>query len=278
MQAAERSLSELEGVIERGLGTFVEVGQALFVIRDARLYREMHATFEDYCRDRWGFTDRRARQLMQAAEIGTMVPISNERHARELARLPKPEAVREVWQEVQEEHGEQVTASDVREAVDRRLGTVRPAPSPPVVTPQTPETESGNLSPLGSFTGEPPTVQTGISRTSVLEQEVDCVRPLHQEPTRRTDSPAVQEGDSQPRQPASISVPNTQAIRDAHLASEFLHALRFATQIAAYAPDRIVAVLRTDDADATERSLERLGAWFDQYRQVRRAPLRVVGS
>ena len=44
-----RRLAELELVIERGLKTFVEVGAALLGIRDGRLYRETHATFEDYC-------------------------------------------------------------------------------------------------------------------------------------------------------------------------------------------------------------------------------------
>ena len=53
-------LARHEQVIERGLATFVEVGEALSEIRDARLYRESHTTFEAYCRERWGFTDRRA--------------------------------------------------------------------------------------------------------------------------------------------------------------------------------------------------------------------------
>ena len=46
-------LPELEAVIERGLATFIEVGKALMEIQDGRLYRETHATFEDYCRQRW---------------------------------------------------------------------------------------------------------------------------------------------------------------------------------------------------------------------------------
>ena len=47
------ALTECEAVIERGLRTFVEVGEALLRIRDERLYRETHGTFEDYCRERW---------------------------------------------------------------------------------------------------------------------------------------------------------------------------------------------------------------------------------
>jgi len=47
-----------------------------------------HRIFEDYCRERWGMSARRANQLMTAAEIGTMVPkVTTERQARELARV-----------------------------------------------------------------------------------------------------------------------------------------------------------------------------------------------
>lgn len=34
-----------EEVIDRGLATFIEVGQALLAIRDRRLYRMAYATF-----------------------------------------------------------------------------------------------------------------------------------------------------------------------------------------------------------------------------------------
>lgn len=41
-----RALAAHEATIERGLKTFVEVGGALLAIRNARLYRATHATFE----------------------------------------------------------------------------------------------------------------------------------------------------------------------------------------------------------------------------------------
>lgn len=62
-------LVQHEEVIEAGLQTFYEVGTALLAIRDKRLYRAEFGTFEDYCRDRWGFNDRRASQLIQAASV-----------------------------------------------------------------------------------------------------------------------------------------------------------------------------------------------------------------
>lgn len=114
-------LDACEKVIERGLASFVEVGEALLTIRENKLYRASHGTFEGYCQKRWGFTDRRARQLMDAAEIGTMVPVSTERQARELAPLrDQPEALREAWRDVEERTGGKPTATAVREAVERR--------------------------------------------------------------------------------------------------------------------------------------------------------------
>jgi hypothetical protein len=84
-------LATLEAIVERGLQTFVEVGNALSEIRDAKLYKLSHGTFEDYCKERWHFTARHARQLIAGAGIagelamGSRVPIPTERHARALA-------------------------------------------------------------------------------------------------------------------------------------------------------------------------------------------------
>lgn len=98
-------LTELETVIERGLQTFVEVGNALMEIRDGRLYRAEHDTFEDYCRDRWGMVASRARQLIGAAQVVSNLSVTNvtpvlpanEAQARPLTGLP-PEYQIEVWE------------------------------------------------------------------------------------------------------------------------------------------------------------------------------------
>ena len=80
-------LAELEAVVERGKMTFVEVGNALLEIRDLRLYRGAHGTFDSYCRERWGFSRSRGYRLIRAAELAGMSPvgdIQNERQARAL--------------------------------------------------------------------------------------------------------------------------------------------------------------------------------------------------
>ncbi len=120
-----RSLAECEEVIERGMHTFVEVGRALAEIRTAKLYKDSHATFEDYCQDRWGMTSRHARNLVAAADvhyqIGTTVPIPNERVARELVPLAdEPEELQKVWEEVTKQHGDRPTAQQVKEVRVKR--------------------------------------------------------------------------------------------------------------------------------------------------------------
>jgi hypothetical protein len=59
LTASEKGrLDQLEEKIERGLKTFIEVGTALREIRDKRLCRQTHGTFEDYCRERWRWSKR----------------------------------------------------------------------------------------------------------------------------------------------------------------------------------------------------------------------------
>ena len=56
----------LERKVERA---FYEAGMALMQLRDRRLYRTTHPTFEEYCRDRFNYTRRRLYQLIEAAIV-----------------------------------------------------------------------------------------------------------------------------------------------------------------------------------------------------------------
>jgi hypothetical protein len=96
MTAADADeLADHETVIERGLKTFIDIGLRLAAVRDKRLYRGDYATFEAYCEGRWNFSDRRARQLIDAAGVvaalpsGTIIPVT-ESQARELAGVSAP--------------------------------------------------------------------------------------------------------------------------------------------------------------------------------------------
>jgi hypothetical protein len=83
-------LAELETVIEHGRATFSEVGHALMEIRDSRLYRVTHKTFEDYCRERWDMGRAYANRLIAASVQVALAPVGakpkTERGAREARR------------------------------------------------------------------------------------------------------------------------------------------------------------------------------------------------
>lgn len=122
-------LERCEAIIQAGLNTFVEVGSALMSIREGRLYRVEYSTFEDYCRERWGMTRKRAYDLMGAAEtvelmspIGDILP-ANEGQARELSGLD-PETAAEVM-DLAAESGK-ITAASIRDA---RETITKPTPA-----------------------------------------------------------------------------------------------------------------------------------------------------
>ena len=121
----QEALQQCEAVIEKGLQTFYEVGQALAFIREKKLYRAEYKTFEDYCRERWGIQRNYANKLIAASEVvqnigmGTMVPTS-ERQTRPLYTLD-PETQREAWDQLvqqSEDTGEPITAKKVSAIVE----------------------------------------------------------------------------------------------------------------------------------------------------------------
>jgi hypothetical protein len=84
----QATLTQLESVIQQDLQAFQRTGSALAEIRDGRLYRATHGTFDAYLQERWGFTRQHAGRLIAAAEVAQVLePIGfhpeNERQARE---------------------------------------------------------------------------------------------------------------------------------------------------------------------------------------------------
>lgn len=121
LNSVERlALIDAEDKIARGIKTFIEVGEALARVRDQNLYREMFGTFEAYCSEKWGITDRRARQMIDAARIvdslptGTTVPV-NEGQARALVGL-RPDRAAAVMREADRATGGRPTARAIQVA------------------------------------------------------------------------------------------------------------------------------------------------------------------
>jgi hypothetical protein len=97
----KRRLKECEVIIHRHGRAFIELANALFTIRNERLYRAQYATFADYCQDRLRFSRQYASGIAKAAQVINGLPadlssfVDNEHCARELGKVvpEKREAV-----------------------------------------------------------------------------------------------------------------------------------------------------------------------------------------
>lgn len=123
----QSKLLKLEDTIQRGLDSFYEIGQALEEIREARLYRVEHPSFELYCRDRWGMSKTNAnRHILAFKTTKLLAPIgvtpAKESQVRPLTKLD-PEDQLEAWRKVVDRAGDasKVTASLVHDVVDTML-------------------------------------------------------------------------------------------------------------------------------------------------------------
>ena len=129
-------LVRLEKTVAQGLQTFVEVGEALAEIRDRRLYRIEHQSFDAYLETKWKISRSRASRLIQAADVVKLLPTGNkpttERQARPLTKLPA-EKRGEAWQRAVEASPTGApTAKAVAAVVAQRTGTPAGADKTPL--------------------------------------------------------------------------------------------------------------------------------------------------
>lgn len=105
----QQRLTDLEGTISAGLQTFRETGAALAEIRDGRLYRATHATFDVYLEHRWGFTRQHAGRLIAAAEVAQVLePVGYTPGTEREARTPEVRAAARLVAELEPEQQQQV--------------------------------------------------------------------------------------------------------------------------------------------------------------------------
>ncbi|MEH2002594.1 MAG: hypothetical protein V7L00_28315 [Nostoc sp.] len=126
----------LERRVERA---FFEAGKALTELRDRRLYRSTHKTFEEYCRDRFGHSRQQSNYLIAAAGVyenlttigcqnvanenlttnGSQILPTSERQVRPMTKL-EPQEQQEVWLRAVELAGGKVpTGRIVKDVVQR---------------------------------------------------------------------------------------------------------------------------------------------------------------
>jgi hypothetical protein len=109
-------LRRYEAVLREGLGTFFQVGSALLAIRENRLYRSTHTTFEAYCRDLWGIGRTYAWRVIGAAERLRLLPHNGPMPINEFQIRPclkiEPSEFPKAWGEaVARANGGKITAT-----------------------------------------------------------------------------------------------------------------------------------------------------------------------
>jgi hypothetical protein len=117
-------LERCENVLQRGLDTFFEVGNALLTIRDGRLYRANYHTFASYCRERWGIGRAYAWRIIAAAGRVKLLPAdgviprpTSEYQVRPFLKL-EPGAFPQAWERaVSRATGGKVTPALVRSLI-----------------------------------------------------------------------------------------------------------------------------------------------------------------
>ncbi len=149
------TLEECEQVIRAGLATFVEVGNALLSIRDNRLYRISHRTFEAYCKGKWKMTPQYANRLVAAASsvknLETIVSKpTRESQVRPLTKL-EPEQQKQAWEHAVSTAGGEPTSKQVEEAV-MEFNSQNTTQEPTIPEPPISDGKFNNLVPKrGSF-------------------------------------------------------------------------------------------------------------------------------
>jgi hypothetical protein len=125
LSARERDyLATCEAAIDNLRLAFAAAGKALQVIRDARLYRATHDTFEDYASQCWDLSRAQAYRLIDAWRLAVRLsPIGdklNERQVRELLALAEThgqDAAVTVYQAVTETDGVRVSGAILKDVV-----------------------------------------------------------------------------------------------------------------------------------------------------------------
>lgn len=145
---SRQDLEQLEGVIQKNISAFYEVGRALMEIRNKELYKIKNGgeyqTFEAYCRVVWDFNRAHAYRLMDSAQtieilspIGDIKP-TTESQTRPLSKL-EPEQQREAWKKAVETAPEgKITAAHVSKVVKEMTAPAIP-PEPKQLMPRIPE-------------------------------------------------------------------------------------------------------------------------------------------
>ncbi len=158
----EADLFRLELKVERA---WDEAARALRELRERRLYRSKYKTFEEYCRDRFGFTRQSANFKIAAADVmenlttfSCQILPTKETQVRPLTKLKSDEQP-QVWEEAVKQNGGKVPSERVvKDAVLRHVGIIarlkeKSPPLPEFTQGDVVEIKTRKRSPLNPFNG-----------------------------------------------------------------------------------------------------------------------------
>jgi hypothetical protein len=116
-----------ERVIIRHKDAFVLVSKALYIVARNKLYRDEFTTFKEYCIQKFGFSDSRARQLIsvvdkltRAQSVLPEVTFETERAGREINGLSNDQLKKVIPQAVENQGGMVLSASAIRAAKQKQ--------------------------------------------------------------------------------------------------------------------------------------------------------------
>lgn len=191
LTAAEtKRLVAYEAIFEDSKKEFMKGWEALMCISEEGLYRATHATFEQYCREKWGISARYANRLMLADAVVDNIKSDqlvssepaaipeNEAQARPLAALTPPQQI-EAARIVGKTTGKH-TAKDFESAADKVTGKKAKADKPEIASGDSDEEDprgEGNASSItDTNTSKPKSDKSGnVKGAGDLEKLLEMV-------------------------------------------------------------------------------------------------------
>ena len=156
-------LDELETIIHANQHAFIAVAEAFREIKDSRLYRATHSSFDAYCRDRWNLSGSYGYRLSKAGQhIAKLAPTE-----------PSPPSVRQASQP-------QPPDDDIDFSEPARP---TPAPQPPKHTPPTIPTDRFNR-PITN-----PIAAATYAQSGQIDQRLKQLRSIRDDIKKLADQP-----------------------------------------------------------------------------------------
>jgi hypothetical protein len=110
-------LEKCEQVIKSGLNPFLAVGQALAEIRDNRLYKATHKTWEKYCKEKWDLGKAYANRQVLAYETVNLLELKMAPIGAKNKTEPKMSAMADISEIEHEQIQDQTESHDLDQQI-----------------------------------------------------------------------------------------------------------------------------------------------------------------